>query len=236
MTEVVALGDHKSEIAVVGRMDGAVRPIAVPDGLTKQTFYQIVGAYDTLFRTKGVAPTQVEVQRLIPKIAGRAIRTALAADSFREAMRLRGVGLIETEGLSAQQSATLNILEDFSDVRTLTAKLKAVGATRTQYNAWLKDPLFRKFYESRIESHLRDSHLMALSTIISNAENGDQKAAEKLLEINGRYNPQNAELQNARAVVGAMVEALQRHVKDPEVLKKIIDDVKMAQQLAQITE
>lgn len=235
-SEFVALGDNVSEIKVVGRATGEIRPIGVPDGVTQRTFYRVVGAFDAVFRAKGAKPTVEDVVRYTPGLTTKLVKEVIATPQFVEAMRLRGVGFVQEDGLSPQQSATLNILEDFSDTRKLSAKLKAVGVTRTQFNGWLKDPVFRTLYEQRIEDHLKDAHLAALSTIMTNAESGDQKAAEKVLEITGRYNPQNVELQHARAVVTSMVEAIQRHVKDEEVIKAIVSDVEMAQQVARLTQ
>lgn len=233
--ETVQMGTTASEIQVVGRADGAVRPIAVPEGVTKGVFHRVVAAYDALFRSTGTLPDAAAVRKLLPTTKKGAISKVLATEEFAAAMKLRGVGFVAEQGLSPQQSATLNMLENFGDSRTLSTKLKDVGVSRTQFNAWLKDPLFRDLYERRIESHFKDAHLMALSTIISNAEGGDQRAAEKVLEINGRYAPQNAELQNARAVVQQLVEAIQRHVKDEEIVRAIIDDVSLAQQVSRIT-
>lgn len=233
--EVVQLGTHAASIQVVGRADGAVRPIAVPEGVTKGVFYKVVGAYDALFRASGTLPDVKDVRRLLTTVDTKAISRVLTTEEFAEAMKLRGIGFISDQGLSPQQAAVLNVLENFSDTRPLTAKLKEAGVSRAQFNGWLKDPLFRDLYEKRIETHLKDAHLAALTTIMSNAENGDQRAAEKILEINGRYSPQNAELQNARAVVQALVEAIQRHVKDDDVVQAIISEVSLAQQVSRIS-
>ena len=232
---VVLMGTRAAEIQVVGRTDGSVRPITVPEGVTKGAFFRTVGAYDALFRANGSLPDAADVRRLLPDMKKSTISTVLATEEFAEAMKLRGVGFAAERGLDPQQAAVLNMLENFSDTRNLTNRLKDVGVSRPQFNGWLNDPLFRDLYEKRIEHHLKDAHLMALSTIMTNAENGSQQAAEKLLEINGRYAPQNAELQNARAVVQALVEAIQMHVKDPEAVQAIISQVSMAQQMSRIT-
>ena len=233
--QTVRIGTRADEIEVVGRADGAVRPIAVPEGVTKGAFFRVVAAYDALFRAAGARPEVSEIRKLVPQLTKKAIGQVIVTDSFVEAMEARGIGFVAEEGLSPQQAAVLNVLEDFSDTRSLTSKLKSAGVSRAQYNAWLKDPLFHDLYEKRVESHLKDSHLAALGTIMSAAENGDVKAAEKVLEINGRYSPQNAELQNARAVVQSLVEAIQRHVSDPETVQAIISDVTMAQQVSRLT-
>lgn len=232
--ELVAMGESPSDIKVVGRTDGAVRPIAVPEGVTKILFFQVVSAFDVAFRQGGTKPTIEEVSKLLPQVPKKRLKAVAASEEFATAMSARGIGFVAEDGLSPQQAAVLNVLENFSDTRALTSKLKDAGVSRPQFNAWLKDPIFYRFYESRIENHLRTAHLTALGTIISNAENGDQRAAEKVLEIGGRYNPQAVELQSARAVVSSMVEAIQRHVKDPEVVKAIIADVSLAQQVARI--
>lgn len=234
-SDVVQIGTSAAEIQVIGRADGSVRPIAVPAGVTKGIFYKVVSAYDALFRAAGTLPDVNDVRRLMPQLPKKAISTVILTPEFAAAMELRGVGFSSELGLSVQQAATLNVLENFSDSRNMNSKLRDVGVSRTQFNGWMKDPLFRDFYERRIEAHVRDAHMGALSTIISASENGDLKAAEKILEINGRYSPQNAELQNARAVVQALVEAIQRHVKDPEAVDKIISEVTLAQQVSRIT-
>lgn len=232
--QTVRPGSRASEIQVVGRTDGAVRPIAVPQGVTKGMFFLVVATYDAAFRSKGSLPTVNDVLKMQPNLKKSIISTVIATEEFAEAMELRGVGFSATDGLSPQQLAVLNVLENFSDGRSLTAKLKDAGVTRTQFNGWLKDPLFRQLYEHRVESHLKDAHLPALTTLMSAAENGDTRAAEKILEINGRYNPQNAELQNARVVVQALVEALQKYAP-ADVVEKVIAEVSMAQQVARIT-
>lgn len=232
--EVAIRGEHKSEIKVVGRA-GEVRPIAVPEGVTQTTFIRIVSAADVAFRVAGRKPTLAEIHRHIPKVERKTIAAVMVTEGFIESMRLRGVGLIAEDGLSPQQAAVLNMLEDFSSSKNLTEKLRLAGVSRPQFNGWLKDPAFRHLYEQRVESHLEASHLVALSTIMHNAESGDQKAAEKLLEITGRYNPQNAELANARVVVQSLVEAIQKHVPDPEIQRAIIDEVNAAQKLASLT-
>lgn len=235
-SEMVQIGTSAAEIQVIGRADGSVRPIAVPTGVTKGVFYKVVSAYDALFRAGGMRPDVRDVQRVLPKVSNKTISAVLLTSEFADAMELRGVGFAAENGLSPQQAAVLNVLENFSDGRSVTAKLRDAGVSRTQFNGWMKDPLFRDLYEKRIESHLKDAHLGALSTLISASENGDTRAAEKVLEINGRYSPQNAELQNARAVIQAMVESIQRHVKDDDVVEKIIADVSLAQQVSRITQ
>lgn len=232
--ETIRVGTRADEIQVIGRADGAVRPIAVPEGVTKGAFFHIVSAFDALFRATGTFPETGDVVRL-SKLPKKTVSKVLATPEFAEAMRLRGVGFAAEDGLSAQQLATLNVLENFSDGRTLTAKLRDVGVSRTQFNGWLKDPLFYELYDKRIESHLKGSHLTALSTIVTATESGDVGAAKLLLEINGRYNTQNAELQNARAVVQALVEAIQRHVKDEDAVQAIISEVSLAQQVARLS-
>ena len=78
---------------------------------------------------------------------------------------------------------------------------------------------------------------MALNKLVANAESGDQRAIEKILEITGRYNPQQQEIQNARTVVLTMMEVIQEELGDDKVkLRKILDRVSSKMQVLTITQ
>ena len=73
------------------------------------------------------------------------------------------------------------------------------------------------------EHNLGDSVQMALNKLVANAEAGDQRAIEKILEISGRWNPQQQEVQNARTVVMTMMEILQEELAgDTDRLDRIL--------------
>jgi hypothetical protein len=89
----------------------------------------------------------------------------------------------------------------------------------------MKNPLYAESYRERTESQFKDAVPTAMNALLSNVEKGDQRAIEKVLEITGRYNPNQRELENARVVIVTLVEALQKHVKDPSVMQAILDEV-----------
>ena len=86
------------------------------------------------------------------------------------------------------------------------------------------------------EQNLGDSVQVALNRLVANAEAGDQRAIEKILEISGRYNPQQQEVQNARTVVMTVMEVLQEELAgDSEVLERILSKVRGRVQVLSIT-
>ena len=62
------------------------------------------------------------------------------------------------------------------------------------------------------------------------------RAIEKILEISGRWNPQQQEVQNARTVVMLVMEVLQEELAgDTEKLSRILDRVRAKVSVLSIT-
>lgn len=205
--------------------DGAVRAVRIPDGVDPVVFRNVVSAVDTAFRTVGVMPSLAEARKVCPQIPKSTFARVWKTDEFVEALEARGVQVDPDAGLHPLQQAALVAITDFTSTKTLKAKLESVGATPAQHQAWMKNPLYAEAYRERTEAQFREAVPTAMNALLSNVEKGDQRAIEKVLEITGRYNPNQRDLENARVVIVTLVEALQRHVKDPEIMKAILEDV-----------
>jgi len=96
-----------------------------------------------------------------------------------------------------------------------------------RYQAWLKHPLFRKAVNDASESVLQEAIAPALTALAGKAAAGEDRAIDKVLEISGRWNPNAQSVEDARIVVMALVEAVIKHVKDPEVKKAIMSEVSL---------
>ena len=96
-----------------------------------------------------------------------------------------------------------------------------------RYQAWLKHPLFRKAVNDNAEMALQEAVAPALTALAGKAAAGEDRAIEKVLEISGRWNPNAQSVEDARIVVMALVEAVIKHVKDPEVKKAIMSEVSL---------
>lgn len=209
---------------LVIKSDGRVMRSPVPPEMDPKMFRHIVAAVDMLYRRDGVIPSAQAVLKHWEGFTPKAVNLAMGSEELKDALLLRGIQWDAKLGLSALQLNAILTLQDFTDGRSTSAKLRTIGVTMPQYRAWMRNPLFAQQMSRESENNLADSVGMALNRLIGNAEAGDQRAVEKLLEISGRYNPQAQELQNAQQVLQIFLESLERHAS-PEVLRSVHEDV-----------
>ena len=222
---------------LVIRTDGRVERSPVPEGQDPEMFRHIVAGIDLVYRRTGAVPS---IDQLLEEWGGfseKAVKAAYAAPELAKALEIRGISLSPKAGLSQEQLYALAILQDFTDRRSTKAKLEQVGISLSKYRAWMRDPSFARAMSEQAEQNLGDATQMALNKLVANAESGDQRAIEKILEITGRYNPQQQEIQNARTVVLTMMEVIQEELGDDKVkLRKILDRVSSKMQVLTITQ
>lgn len=204
---------------------GVFRAVKTPLGYTDEVFRSAVSAFDSAFRHSGKLPSVDEVHEFWPRIPKSTYASLFLTEEFREALKYRGIDWQTDNGLSIEQSTLLLKLTDFTDRRTLGVKLKELGIPMARYQAWMQQPLFKATYLKRTEESFKDAVPLALNRLIMNADGGDQRAIDKILEITGRWNPNQQQVEDVKRVVVGLVEAVIRHVTDAETRKAIMDDV-----------
>ena len=219
---------------VVIHEDGRVRRSPVPDGFDRETFRNALAAVDVLYRREGVMPSVEEVYKSWTKISKKTYSRAFATSEFRQALELRGIFMEPNAGLTEEQAIAILHLSN-PDGKSLQTKLKQLGISMPKYQAWMRSALFSSTLRQRSEQNLGDSIPTALNALVANADRGDQRAIEKLLEISGRYNPAQIEAENARQVVLVMVEAVLKHVSNKEEKAAILSEVEGAMHKMAIT-
>lgn len=221
------------ELKVV--MDGRVLRSPVPKGIDPKVFRNVVAAVDMLYRTNGMLPTLAEIQATWEGFTRKTVQTALATPELKEALAHRGIDWDSKNGLSTEQLNALLLLSDPTDQRSLGQKLASAGVSTAKYRAWMRHPAFKRQLSIYSEQNLDDAVPLTLNRLIANAEAGDNRAIEKVLEITGRWNPQQQEVQNARAVLQVFIEAMEKHV-EPAVLQSVIDEVQKKSKLLALTQ
>lgn len=219
---------------VVIHEDGRVQRSPVPDGFNRETFRTVLAAVDTLYRREGHFPTVDEVYTSWPKIPKKTYSAAYATSEFERALELRGIATSPNPGLSEEQGLAILHLSN-PDGKSIQHKLRGLGISQAKFHAWMRQPLFAETYRKRAEQNLGDAIPVAINSLVANADRGDQRAIEKLLEISGRYNPAQIEQANARQVVLIMVEAVLKHVSIKEERTAILTEVENAMAKASIT-
>jgi hypothetical protein len=226
--EAVAVTDSFEQVEggiQVLEPDGRYRPVSTPLGFTDFAFRNAVAAFDTAYRMLGRTPTVKEVQKFWPRIPTATYSAHYLTPEFKQALEYRGIEWEPESGLSLEQSMALLKLTDPTDRRTTNVKLKELGIPMARFQAWMKQKLFAESYRARSEDNLKDAIPMALNRLIGNAEAGDQKALEKILEMTGRWNPNERQVEDARTVVLKVIESVIKRVTDPEVRRAILGDV-----------
>lgn len=211
---------------LVIKMDGRVQRSPVPSSFSPAAFRHIVAAVDVLYRRNGLIPTTDEVRREWPVLEAKAVKSAFASPELKAALSIRGIEWDEKAGLTSEQLYALNILQDPNDKRSTKARLEDIGVSMSKYRAWMKNPTFSGYMSQQAEDNLAGAVQMSLNRLIANAESGDQRAIDKILEMTGRWNPQQQEIQNARTVVLTFMEVIQSEVTDKELLARIMTKVR----------
>lgn len=206
--------------------DGRVVRSPVPDDFSPTMFRHIVAAVDVLYRRNGQIPTVNEVVKDWDGFNAKIVGKAFATEELKAALRIRGIEWNQKAGLTEEQLYALHILQDPTDRRTTKSKLEDIGVSMAKYRAWMRNPVFSGYMNTAAEHNLQDSIQMALNKLVGNAEAGDQRAIEKVLEISGRWNPQQQEIQNARTVVLTFMEVIQAEIDDKELLARIMTKVR----------
>jgi hypothetical protein len=160
---------------------------------------------------------------------------------FLDALRGRGIpehllptasGTFRGRVLTEQQMLVANVLLDTMDKRSRLKKLTELGVSTTEYSSWLKDPVYRKYCLDRAEGLLLENQPTAHMSLIDRVAQGDLGAIKYFNSMTGRYRErQSAAVEvNVQNNYGTdtliqIVEIIQRHVKDPEVLAALGDEI-----------
>lgn len=147
--------------------------------------------------------------------------------TFRRAMELRGITIpdVNAGGFSKQQMAAALKFLDVHDKRSLVTKLKEVGVTTAQWNAWMKGEKFQEFVLGSSNEDFTETALAEAQIGLRQAmSNGEAPAIKLYYELTGRLSSDTGNLGNLKVIMAQVIEAIQRRVSDPEILKGLSDD------------
>lgn len=232
MKRDIDIDEMTGELTIV--KDGRVLYSPVPKQMDPMEFRHIVAAVDMLYRRNGVIPTEDEVMETW-EFKKKSVQRAFLSEELKKALDLRGVPWDPKQGLTLEQLNAILLLQNPSDTRSNQARLETIGVSMSKFRAWMRNPLFQQQMNLQAEQNLGDAVPVALNALARNAESGDNQAILKVLEITGRWNPQQQEVQNARQVLTIFVEALEKFAS-PEVLRSVQDEVLSRTRMMSITQ
>lgn len=141
---------------------------------------------------------------------------------YDECLRVRGITRIAGQ-LTDKQVAAVSLVTNFSDTRPTAAKLAAIGVTPEEYNGWLSNPAFKNELTVRADDILDNVYPEAQAALAKKVKTGDIQALKFYYEITGRA--QSPETVNMKLTMVRLIEAVQKHVKDPKVLEAIANEI-----------
>lgn len=158
----------------------------------------------------------------------------LSDDLVQLALSNRGIILPMGEEvpseLTSEQVAAVSLILDYGDKRSHNVKLRSLGITPTKWHGWLKNEIFKNYLHSLSANGLEDALHVAHTGLLNATERGDVSAIKYYMELTGRFTEEAGQNQNFKVMVHRLGEAIQRHVKDPEVINMIAADFEIIMQ------
>lgn len=185
---------------------------------------------EQIYWETGRVPTQAMVVSGLDPISSVATQKRVAAaygkPRFQSALQKRGLEFKnDSKLLTPEQLLLVNMLLNVEDKKSLRQKLEMLGVKMAQYQAWLRDPAFHQYLTMRTEQLFENTDHDAYRSLIRAVMGGDVTAMKLFFEMRGIYNPRLDININVESIVYRLVEIVGKHIKDPNILTAIADDV-----------
>lgn len=145
---------------------------------------------------------------------------------FQSALEKRGLEFQSDRNLlTPTQLLLVNMLLNVEDKKSLRQKLDLLNINMAKYQTWLRDPAFHNYLTMRTEQLFENSDHDAYKSLIQAVVRGDVSAMKLFFEMRGIYSPRLDVNINIESMIYKVVEVVGKHVKDPQILNAIADEV-----------
>jgi hypothetical protein len=153
----------------------------------------------------------------------------LGKQSLQRALSNRGIeiafdGAVCKNGLTDTQIAAILTVVNVADKRSFNMKLKTLGVTPTRWSGWMKDKKFKEFYTSTAGANFEEALPRVQDGLLRAAEQGIPSAVKLYMDLTGRTADNDPTIRNLKLAITKLIESVQNHVKDPEILRRIEAD------------
>lgn len=216
--------------------------MAYTDAQKKQYFAKInaltpaekalINYYELSWALQQYVPTVEEVtahlRKTRPNIRQTSVNYYLQRRPVIKALDARGIPWRQhtKEELTDQQVAAAITVMNFADTRSIDDKLDDLGINRTQYQAWLNDPIFKNLVDTIAERNLVNIKPTAITEFTKKINQGDWNAIKYWLDTTGELKADNAP--QSEQLLKTIVEIIQDEVKDPDIILRIAQRIKLA--------
>jgi hypothetical protein len=147
---------------------------------------------------------------------------------FKASMDSRGIVFNEGVGqlrdvtsLTPRQMAAAEVMLNLTDRRSDEKKLRDIGVSTAEYSTWTQNNIFANYMRERSEQLITNSVHEAHMGLLRGVKQGNTASIKLYYELTGRYNPNEENNVNIRMLIGRVLEAIQKHVKDPGTLNSL---------------
>ena len=130
---------------------------------------------------------------------------------------------VDADFLSPKQQGAIALITNFHDKRSKEVKLAMLGCSLEEYNGWMNDPTFKSALNARTDEILNHINVDANVGLAQLVQANDFRAIKFYFEITGQAS--SPEAINVKQTMQILIEAVQKHVKDPSVLQAIAAEV-----------
>lgn len=199
---------------------------AIKNTLTKQE-KDLINFYELQWALRTNVPTIEEVAKHL-KLSQVTVNYYLQRKPVIKALEQRGIPWKQhtQDELTATQVAVAVTMMNFADIRPNDEKLDQLGVNPTQYAAWMKDPQFKNLIDNLAEQNLNNIKPTAIGELTKKINSGDWNAVKYYLDVTGAL--VNNDAPQSEQLLKMIVEIIQKHVKDPEIIIAIAQDIKLA--------
>lgn len=145
---------------------------------------------------------------------------------YLNCLKSRGISLNPENDLTERQVAAITLITNFSDTRPTGVKMASIGVTEEELNGWYSFPTFQRELAIRADSILDNIFPEAQAQLARQIKAGNFPALKFYYEITGRA--QSPETVNVKLAMMRLIEIVQKHVQDPQVLAAIASEMRGA--------
>lgn len=194
--------------------------------LAKEITAEIDAFVEYYWNRMKVEPPIERLKSEFPTVSDRALTEQLRKSLDK--LLAKGYSVERKNYLSPKQLALANSLLNLADRRSTKKKLEDLEVSAAVYANWKKDSVFAGYLRERSEELLPDGLADAHLALVDSASSGDISAIKLLYEVTGRHTPGSQQVQNIKSMLTAVIESVQKHVRDPAILQAIATDIQLA--------
>lgn len=191
---------------------------------------ELIKFYELQWHLRHYVPTPEEttehLRKKMPRLRQTSVNYYLTRHPVRKALKDRGIPFEQhsREELTATQVAAAVTIMNFTDTRSNEDKLDQLGINSATYYAWLNDPQFKNLIDSLADQNLINIRPAAIGEFTKLINRGDWNAIKYFLETTGELQSNN--VPQSEILLRMIIEVIQKHVKDQDVMAAIAQDLK----------